>query len=275
MILVDDYAIDIALKESMAFASDITDNPIERGADITSHVQPKQPVLTFESVVSDTPTGRVAVHESRLALGETRASEDAFRRFTKLHADAQVVTVTCSFGRFDNMVLRDFTPDKDAQSHKGLRFTAVFRRLEIVDNQRSTVRVASPNCGKKQDFGLSLDKITNGAAMLWRKGRPPGTSPSTVPAGVIYGQEVVHAIKGHFYHEDKRRQLSTQELNDFVKDRDRDAKLSLNRSFSRADAKVASIQDRLDRADALLRAKEQNPGKYIDPALFGLKKSGN
>jgi hypothetical protein len=275
MILIDDYAIDLALDENLTYESEVTENPVEQGADVTDHVRAKQPVLTFEGVVSDTPIGRVSTHESRLAIGTATPSQDAFQRLVAIHEAREPVVVTCSFGRFDAMVLTSLSPSKNAASQRSLQFSATFRRIQIVENTRTTVRVAVPNCGKKQTFGLSLDRVVKGKQILWRKGRPPGSSPSTDPKGVIIGQEIVHSINGKYLHEDKRTPLTDQQRRDLFEDLNRDARLMQFRTLQRADEQTITDRDRMLAADALQIARQRHPGKHIDPALFGLKPSGN
>lgn len=270
MIKVNGYPIDVALSEDLKYESEVTKSPVEQGADVADHVIARLPVLTFEGVVSDTPTGRVANDESRLQLGGATPSQDAFERFKAIHTAKQPVTVECSFGKFDHMVMTSLNPKKDAASAKSFQFTATFEDVRIVENRRTTVRVAVPNCGKKQNYGLSLDKVTNGKQILWRKGKPPGSSPSTDPPGVIVGQEIVHAIKNHFYHEDKKTQLTTKELNDLTADLNRDSALSTRRGIARAENQVNENGRRIEAAQQMLEFKEQHPGQKVDKAAFGL-----
>lgn len=274
MIRINGYPIDVALKESIHYESEVTKSPLEKGADVADHVIARLPVITFDGVVSDTPIGAVANDETRLTLNGATPSQDAYQRFVAIHEAKGTVTVECSFGKFDQMVMTALDAGKEARTAKSFSFTAVFEDIRIFENRRTTVRVAVPNCGKKENFGLSLDKVTNGKQILWRKGKPPGTSPSTDPKGVIIGQEIVHAIGGSFFHEDKKKKLTTQELTDFTADLNRDSALQQRRGIARAEEQVQKNGERIDRAMKFLEEKERRPGQYVDPAAFGFKPNG-
>jgi hypothetical protein len=47
--------LDVDLQESHDLASDITEHPVEEGADVTDHVRPRLRRVTLEGYVSDTP----------------------------------------------------------------------------------------------------------------------------------------------------------------------------------------------------------------------------
>ncbi len=273
MIRINDYPIDCALEESLSYESDITENEIEKGSDVTDHVRPKLPVLSFsDAVVSDTPIGQIAGDQTRtsnLALG-VLPSLDAFRRFEAIHAAAQPVVVECSYGRFDEMILASLTTTKNAKNKKSFTFNATFRKIKIVENTRSTVRVAIQGGGKKQERGLSLDNVVEGNKVLWRKGNPPGKSPATDPPGVIVGQETVFVIKGKYFHENKKDQLTTAELEAFTLDLNRDTALYQRRKLAVIDQRIDATGNRIERALQFSQAKQDNPGRNITPEMFGL-----
>jgi hypothetical protein len=274
VIRVNGYPIDVALQERLDYTSEVTKSPVEKGADIADHVIARLPVLTFDGVVSDTPIGAVSNDESRLTLQGATPSQDAYRRFEAIHVAKQPVVVECSFGKFDHMVMTSLSATKESTSAKAFVFTATFEDVRIVENRRTTVRVAVPNVGKKQNFGLSLDKIIDGKRVLWRHGKPPGLSPATDPPGVITMQEVVTVKdKGNgrtgTYHPNGK-ELTTQEYLDYAKDLDRDASLMQRRAFARVDAQVEENGRRLEAAQRMLDYKEAHPGEKVDKAMFGL-----
>lgn len=273
MIRINGYPIDAALEESLSYEADITENEVEKGSDITDHVRPKLPVISFsDAVVSDTPIGKIATDETRVSNANLGVlpSLDAFQRFKELHEAATTCIVECSYGRFEDMVLATLTSTKNAKNKKSFTFNATFRNIRIVENTRTTVRVATQAGGKKQSKGLSLDNVVEGNKVLWRKGNPPGKSPSTDPPGVIVGQETVYVIKGHYYHEDKRRQLTTQELTDFTADLNRDTALYQRRQLARIDQRIDATGQKIERAIQFADAKQANPGANITPEMFGL-----
>lgn len=272
MIRIDGYPIDLALAEEFSFKSEVSRHPVESGSDTTDHIHNTEENIRFEGVVSDTPIGAVAKDESRLieVEGAGPFSSDAYQRLLAIRSRKEPVSIECSLGKFDNMAVIDLSIPRKANNVKGLVFTVSFAKIFFVVNQRTTVRVALPGGDGKQNFGLSLDKIVEGPHILWRKGKPPGSSGATDPPGVIIGNETVHVIRGKYYHEDKVKPLSLQETKDFTKDLERDTALLTRRGLARTEKQVERNGQRIRATREYLDYKNAHPGKNVDPALFGL-----
>lgn len=273
MIRIDGYPIDAALEERISYEAEVTENAVEKGADITDHVSPRLPILEFDGVVSDTPIGAVATDPTRTGAAQQH-SREAYKKFLEVFngVDGKVVgvVVECSFGKFENMILKTLTPVKNAQSAKAFRFTASFKQIAIRENTRTTVRTSIRNGDKKQPNGLSIDNLVEGSKVLWRKGKPPGLSPATDPKGVIVGQEIVNIIKGKYYHQDRKTELTVPELEAFTKDLNRDSSLASRRQLAVIDTKLEKVEQRLKKAQKMLEFKDKHPGAQVDPAMFGL-----
>lgn len=269
MIRIDGYPIDCALEERINYEAEVTMNPVEKGADTTDHVTARLPTLEFDGVVSDTPIGAIANDETRTSATEDQ-SKVAYKKFLDVFLARQTVVVECSFGKFESMILQTLSPVKNAQVKKAFKFTATFQQIKIVENARTTVKTSIRNGSKTEKNGLSLDNLIDGKKVLWRKGKPPGSSPATDPAGVITGQEIV-TIKGkHFYHEDRKTQLNAAELDAFTADLNRDSALASRRKLAVIDERLEKTEKRIKAAQDLLDYKEKHPGEKVDPALFGL-----
>jgi hypothetical protein len=159
-IKVSGYPIDAALEERLSYEADVTEFEVEKGADTTDHIRPKLPVLTFDGVVSDTPTGKVALDITRqVDSGRPLPSVDAYQRFVAIHEAAKPVTVECAFGKFDNMALTSLTPTKDSKSKKAFNFSATFKQIKLIENTRITIFVSVPNAQGKVDLGDLESKI--------------------------------------------------------------------------------------------------------------------
>lgn len=171
MIRVNGYPVDCALEERLRYEADVTDLDIESGSDPSDHIRPKQPVLEFDGIVSDTPLGEVASDPSRQAdSGSPTPSRDAFDRFVAIHEAGQPVVVECTYGKFDSMAMTSLSPERTVETAKAFKFTATFKRIKIRENKRTTVRVAIPNGTGKQNLGSreALYKYL-GQNMVWVK----------------------------------------------------------------------------------------------------------
>lgn len=292
MITINGYPIDVAETESLDYEADVTSFPIEKGADTTDSVRPKLPVLTVDCLVSDTPIGRVANDPSR--QGVSSPAGDAFRRLVEMYMSAEPLTVECSFGTFDEMCLEKFSPTRNRQTGKALKFTATFRKLKIVENTRTTVRVAIPNGGRRTNLGFQSGKFVQGKQVLWRHGVPPGLSPGTDPKGIIAytetvivqgaadgaalgaaaaGASAIHDTGGingtHIFHANGV-ELTPAEMEALSRDLSRDLALANNQKIAKQEAQLASTQEKLDKAQKMLDYKQAHPGQHVDPAMFGL-----
>jgi hypothetical protein len=274
MVSIDGYPLDLVETEEHSLTSEITEHPVEDGSDISDNIRNKPRELTLtNAIVSDTPIGTIANDETRI-LGSSLPppSDDAFRRLEQIWLDRRTVTVVTKRKKYENMALETLTTPSEAKNAGALVFTAHFKEVRIVKNKRVTVKI--PNTGGENNLGLSLDRIIEGKNVLWRKGKPPGSSPSTVPPGVITGQEVV-TVKdrgekpAQLLHANGKP-LTTDELNAFTLDLNRDSALASHRTEARQAAQIKQEEDRTANGLKLAQYKLDHPGQNPDPKLFGL-----
>lgn len=265
--------------------SEVTEHPVEDGSDISDNIRNKPRELTLtNAVVSNTPIGPIANDDTRI-MGDTLPppSDDAYRRLEKIWENRDVVTVVTALKKYENMALDTLTVPQEAKNAGGLIFTAHFVQVVIRKNKRVTMAI--PNGGGEQNLGLSLDKLINGKKILWRKGKPPGTSPSTVPAGVIYATEVLtfeggESVLGGRFELTKPaklkhangKELTTSELEAFTKDMNRDTSLMTNRGLYRAEQAIDATGTVIDRANKMSDYSLAHPGEKVSPSAFGLEK---
>lgn len=277
MITIDGYPIDLVEKEQHSLTAEITDWPAEDGIDFSDNIRIKPRELTFEgAVVSDTPIGAIALDDTRI-VGEALPliSRDAYARLERTFLARQPIVVVTDFKRYESMGFEELTAPREVKNFGGLVFSAKFKEIRVIKNGR--VSVAVPNAGGEKNLGLSLDRLVDGQRILWRKGNPPGLSPSTVPPGVIVGQEIVteknRGKKPAKTLHANGKELTHEEYQAFIKDLNRDTTLLTNRGLAKVDQaeqtwKKAS-EDRISKAEALADYKHDHPGETVDPAMFG------
>lgn len=155
---INGYPIDVAVSEDHQFDSDVTDWPVEQGADITDNARARPITVTVNGLVSDTPIGDLATtRATETAAGSggngSRPSNDAFARLLAIRDARQPVSITTSLQTFPNMMLTSLSVPRDAKTGKSLRFRATFKQVRIVTNARTTVRVSVPRAQAKTDQG--------------------------------------------------------------------------------------------------------------------------
>jgi hypothetical protein len=154
--MIDDFLIDCVLNEEHTFESEVTEYPVEDGADITDNVRPKPIVVTMDCIISNTPLPPISslrgprddgtafslLSATRGVLQVTPAQE-AYQRMMIIRNAREPVTIRTSLDTFKNMVLKNLTIPRASGSGDALRFTASWQQVEIITNVRGT-RVAIP-----------------------------------------------------------------------------------------------------------------------------------
>lgn len=200
MLFIDGYRIDVEVRADVQRSNVVTRFPVEKGADVTDHVQPEPITLDIEGIVSDTPLTEMAVVRSQFAIinGEafSKPSEEARARLDKLNTDREPITVECSAGVFRNMVLEKLNETRDASTGDSYQFTATFSEMVFVTNERTTIQTATPRGKKKVNLGHQPSVTLGGRVVELASASaglplPPGTGdtaieqlyPSTALAG--------------------------------------------------------------------------------------------
>jgi hypothetical protein len=276
LVMIDDFLIDVILNETHEFENEVTEYPVESGSNITDNVRPKPIVVTMECLVSNSPIG--FLKDLRDAVSEP--ADDCYEHLQKIRDRRDYVTIRTSLRTFTSMVLKNLSIPRAQGRGDELRFTATFQQVQTVSNKRVR-RTATPAGKGKNKYGLSLDKLLDADKVLWRKGKPPGLSPSTEPKGEIIGEEVLVVYKekgskaaGKVCHLPNKpggtpTPLTVKENQNFAKDLNRDNALNQRRQLKRIDDRLKANDDRLERAQKFLDYKEAHPGEKVDPAMFG------
>lgn len=206
MIWIDFWPHDLIVKGSIDFESEITDHPIEDGGQVNDHVTRKPISIKLETIVSDTPIGEVALHESRQVpeLTETERvdlvntfgssdfnnlplpSAEAYERLEAIWKEGRAVTVEIPFatrtGKPGKRVFKDMEIEKlsvplDPKHDGGCWFEVTLKQLTIVQNKRVTVKTAVPRGQPKRvkkatvGEGYRVDNV-----VTWPMAFPPGAA---------------------------------------------------------------------------------------------------
>lgn len=174
MILIDGFEIDAALSEEHTFDSEVTEHPVEKGADISDHVRARPIEVTIDGVVSDTPIGSLAQRRTGVP------SSDAFARLMQIRDAREPITIQTSLKTFENMILQSLSAPRDSSTGDAFRFRASFIQVQLVTNERTTVVVAQPRGAKKVNLG---NRPTTFLGARFSNGTFLGVSvPSRAPA---------------------------------------------------------------------------------------------
>lgn len=154
--------IDAAVSEGHLSTCEVSDNPIEGGADVTDHVQMKPAQLTVEGVISDTPLGYAVIGNiQNLArsittlFGASSRSQDAYDAMIELQKSRQPFTVITSLKRYTNMILTELSIPRTATTGGAIHFQATMREVFIAQTKQLTKNLAH---NVKNIAGKTIDK---------------------------------------------------------------------------------------------------------------------
>jgi len=161
---------DVALREGYEGAAEVTEHPVEDGADVADHVRAQNEALTFEAWVTDHPitipgtamdgvtggTSTVALASGQRATGlvysqrveRVRLVDETLRR---LKDAGQVLTVRTGFREVGGCVIERYRVDRDAESGSALPVSLDFKRIRVATSR--TVPVTAPTQRRGQRRG--------------------------------------------------------------------------------------------------------------------------
>lgn len=156
-VLIDGFPIDATVTESHTFDSDVTDFPVEKGADITDHVRPKPLKISMEGLVSATPIGVVAQHATR--KNGLLPVDNAYDKLIAIRDAGEPIPITTSLNTYKSMVMSSLDFPRESGEPFQLRFKATFVQVTIITNNRTTVRTSTPGGQAQQSVGQKLAKL--------------------------------------------------------------------------------------------------------------------
>ncbi len=152
MITIDGFVIDAALSEQHDLNNEVTSEPIEGGGQISDHSMELPDEIELVCVISDHPLPAVALKRGLLSPG-TVPSLAGYERLKQIRKNKKAVTITSSLGTHANMMITSLGIPRQVSDGASLRFKVKFKKLEIVTNERTIVRIAVPQQAKRVDRG--------------------------------------------------------------------------------------------------------------------------
>ncbi len=155
---VESIIVDAAMKETHTMTADITEFPVEVGANVSDNIRKKPNGLQIEALVSDFPlqTAGRAQSSSGAAPGterppnQERRSTNVLTKLEKLQKEARTVTVTTGLKTYRNMGISSVTVNRDKTIKNGLVISITMKELIILASQTTLVRKVSDPKGMKK-----------------------------------------------------------------------------------------------------------------------------
>lgn len=152
MLIINGFQVDAELEGNHIFDSEITEHPVESGADVVDHVRPFPIEVEVVGIVSDTPIGLIEELRGVPGAGSSHAG-DALAILLEIRENREPVTIETSLQEFSNMALMSLSIPTSAQIGDTLEFRARFRQIEFITNNRTTISVSEPQAARQVKRG--------------------------------------------------------------------------------------------------------------------------
>lgn len=193
-VTLDIITVDATIQEIHSAEAEITEHPIERGANITDHIRPKLKCYTIEGIITNTPldeNGEIsdAARNAALALGvalpvvPVNSTLDVIRTgglsrakatfyvLQRLVDAAQTITIHTPLRDYPSMALESVSVIRGIETSRGgIRFQAVCKEIRTVDALKTVTSSLPASAQPAKDMG------TQNAAAASDKVKAPSVS---------------------------------------------------------------------------------------------------
>lgn len=154
------FTAHVTISERHVDELDITDHPVEAGAQISDHAYKRPPEVTIDCAWSDTPqsgnflqglanavSGTVAGAQAILTGNSPSQVRDVYSKLLALQASATLIDVYTGKRSYRDMLVRQLIVETDKETEHVLRVTATLRQVLI-----ATARVVSLSSAPAEDM---------------------------------------------------------------------------------------------------------------------------
>lgn len=149
--------LDVVWSQGFEITAEVSEHPVEQGADVADHVNAAGDTLTMEGWVTNQPitlprtqmsgvTAETIARDTKAGKLLTQGWTGAFDRkrtvdrlLVELIRRGQLLTVTTGLRQVDNLVLTRHRADRTAEVGDAVGVTLEFKRLRIASTQTVTV----------------------------------------------------------------------------------------------------------------------------------------
>lgn len=178
---IDFVNVDVSMTEDHERTAELTDHPVETGANVTDHRRIGPRSFKMRGVVSDTPSevstqdrqhfervAQAVMRRSR-ALGPeevvaqpTTRAKDAYAVLETLFESHDLLTVLTDLREYKSVHMTSLTVHRDGQTGRALDFQASFREVLLANSERVLLVVDTPSGKPKKQKGKVASKKFEG-----------------------------------------------------------------------------------------------------------------
>lgn len=154
---IDTLKIDVTRVETHTFANEVTDHPVEEGANVSDHSRPRPYTVTMECLISDTPL-------ADRSDGDSTPRIAAFQKLRDLHETGAIVTIVTSLATYKDMAIESISIPRDAKGREALQFSVSFKHVRTVRNKLTRAKkTQDKRAAEKQKQGKTVAKADSGS----------------------------------------------------------------------------------------------------------------
>lgn len=148
---IDTIILDAAVSIRHTGTNEITDHPVEEGANISDHIRENPDRVTIQGIVSNTPISRTQALRAAEAFGVQFTSnapptpggvpgyaENAYKQLLALKK-GKVLTITTPKRTYQNMAIESLDVPEDAKQGDAVNFTVALKQIRVVANRTTKV----------------------------------------------------------------------------------------------------------------------------------------
>lgn len=173
---IDALELDASLSETHASDVDVTEHPVEQGANISDHARKLPHKLTLEGIVTNTPIGVGAVP------GNQRA-ETAYRQLLEL--EGKLITVVTTLRTYTDVTITSLVVPRNAELGDSVRFTAVLKQVTVAKSKTVAVLTSTTRGRPKANQGKQATNAAGEATVqksILKKASETGTGKRLLKA---------------------------------------------------------------------------------------------
>lgn len=140
----DSLAFDATLTEQHTSDAEITEHPVETGANISDHVRSKPDRLQMDAILSNSPlTGNA----------EAGRAENLYEQLRLLKESATLLTVLTSLRTYESMAIESLGVPRTAKEAGAVHVNVTLKQIRLVTNKSSIVTVTKEPIAKSKVSG--------------------------------------------------------------------------------------------------------------------------
>jgi hypothetical protein len=172
--VTDTIQLDVTLVETHSAQAEVTQHPVEVGADISDHYRQKPREVRIQGIVTDTPIDGSLINAalraapglgialagaesvSKAIFGQADVMRSTFDLMQRIRDTGTMLQVWTPYRVYQNMLMTDFEVTRDQKGGEALYFTATFREVFLVASSTATINLAPPIAQAPLDMGAQV-----------------------------------------------------------------------------------------------------------------------